>query len=107
MEFNQAREAVKGIVFETVRVDGDKYFEAVIVNDNLPALTDKLDTLFGKAVWPGKNRLTAGIENTINDFGGVQKGQTLYFCQQTSRSVFAMLWPWQDNRRITLKIAQK
>lgn len=107
MEFKEVREALKGIAFETVRVDSDNYFEAVIVNNNLPGLSNKLDGLFGKAVWPGKNRLTAEAQNTINDFGGIKEGQTLYFWQQDDRCVFAMLWPWQDNYRITLKVAQK
>ncbi len=107
MEFNQVKEAVKGIVFDTVRVDNVNYFEAVIVNNCRPGQTDKLDGLFGKPIWPGKNRLTAEAQNTINEFGGVKEGQTLYFWQQDNLHIFAMLWPWQDDYHITLKVAQK
>ena len=107
MEFNQAQAAVKEVIFETIRVDSENYFEAVIVNSNLPVLIAKLDSLFGQPIWPAKSRLPAEIQNIINDFGGIKEGQTLYFCQQSSVCVFAMLWPWQDAYHITLKIAQR
>jgi hypothetical protein len=43
------------------------------------------------------------VQKVIDDFGGIMAGQTLYFTKQADGVIFAMLWPWQDGIRITLK----
>jgi hypothetical protein len=47
------------------------------------------------------------MQEVINGFGGIMPGQTLYFRSEGSESIFAMLWPWQDGIRTTVKIIQK
>ena len=46
------------------------------------------------------------VEALANEFGGVRKGQTLYCISISSPLIIAMLWPWQDGERVTLKIAK-
>lgn len=107
MEFNEFKNALKNLTFDTQREDRDDYFEAVIIKEELPRLTGVLNQFFGEAVWQSKGKLTPLMEEAIKDFGGVMPGQTLYFCNEGSVKFFAMLWPWQDNEHITLKTGKK
>jgi hypothetical protein len=47
------------------------------------------------------------MEETVKAFGGIMPGQTLYFKNEGNDTIFAMLWPWQDGIRTTVKIIQK
>ena len=38
-----------------------------------------------------------------NSYGGISKGQTLYFGTYNSTVILIMLWPWQDKAHVTLK----
>ena len=103
--FDELKAEIKKASFETVRAEDDIYFEAVFSKGNLGGLTKRLENIFGAPTWPSKNKLPAEIEKTIGDYGGIEKGQTLYFWHQEGRSVFAMLWPWQSGEQVTLKVA--
>ncbi|MCK9603280.1 MAG: hypothetical protein M0R66_02855 [Candidatus Omnitrophica bacterium] len=107
VEFGQLKLAVKKIVFEMIRVDADNYFEAVLAKEHLSELASELEKNFGVAVWPSKEKLSPRIQENIQEFGGVRDDQTLYFSEEAGVCLLAMLWPWQDNRRITLKMAKK
>jgi len=61
----------------------------------------------GLPAYPSNDRLSPQIEKTIKEFGGVMSGQTLYFWSQGKDTVFAMLWPWEDGYRTTVKIIGK
>ena len=36
-------------------------------------------------------------------YGGIGKGQTLYYGTYDSTVISIMIWPWQDNAHVTLK----
>ncbi len=107
MEFNNIKEEVKKISFETLRTDCDNYFEGVIVKNEINGLNERLKKFLGEPAWPSKNRLDFKAQEAIKGFGGIMPGQTLYFKSEGEDSIFAMLWPWQDGVRTTLKIIQK
>jgi len=107
MEFKEIRKGLEGVLFDTLRIDKDNYFEAVIVNNELAKLTASLGKVFGPPVWPPKNQLSPRVQEAVKDFGGVRTGQTLYFWNEGKDTIFAMLWPWQDDYHITLKIIRK
>jgi hypothetical protein len=107
MEFNEIKDNVKLLDFEALRTDCDNYFEGVIVKDELQKLNERLKQFFGDPAWPSKSRLSFNMQEVINGFGGIMPGQTLYFRSEGSESIFAMLWPWQDGIRTTVKIIQK
>ena len=107
MNFVSIKEEVKGLEFEALRTDCDNYFEAVVVKNELNRLNERLNNIFGEPAWPSKNRLSFKMQETVNDFGGIMPGQTLYFKGEGVDSIFAMLWPWQDGVRTTVKIIQK
>ncbi|RKY30402.1 MAG: hypothetical protein DRP74_07070 [Candidatus Omnitrophota bacterium] len=107
MQFAEIRKEINSIAFDSLRTDAKDYFEAVLVNDQIMHLTPRLEKFFKSPVWPSQNRLPSAIKNIIADFGGIMPGQTLYFLSQDNSHLFAMLWPWSDGRRTTLKIARK
>jgi len=100
-------EEIRKLGFESLRTDTSDYFEAVIIKEELASLQERLKNFLGEPAWPSKNKLSSAIENKINGFGGIMPGQTLYFRNEGHDSIFAMLWPWQDGKRTTVKIIRK
>lgn len=107
MQFNDLVSEMKNNALDALRMDCDNYFEAVVLKDELDKLAKGLEGFFGLPVWPSKNRLSFKVQETIRGFGGIMPGQTLYFRNEGSDIVFAMLWPWQDGERTTVKIIKK
>ena len=107
MEFSAIRDNLKTIEIEALRTDCDNYFEAVIVKKEIVKLNNRLKKFFGEPAWPSKNRLNYQAQEAINGYGGIMPGQTLYLKSEGSENIFAMLWPWQDGERTTIKIFQK
>lgn len=107
MQFNEIRKELEGVVFDNLRIDDHNYFEAVIVKNELTKLTASLERLFGSPARPSQNRLLLQAQEITKDFGGIRPGQTLYFWNQGEDTVFAMLWPWEDGYRTTVKIIGK
>ncbi len=106
MGFDRIKDEVKKIPFETLRTDCDNYFEAVLIKGEISALNERLKTFFGEPAWPSKNRMNFRMQELIKGFGGIMPGQTLYFKDDRDESIFAMLWPWQDGLRTTVKIVK-
>lgn len=107
MEFDELREALKGVVFDSKRVDCDNFFEAVVVHEEMQKLVERLRRFLGEPVWPSKNRLSFDMEKRVEEAGGLMPGQTLYYTGSGENTVFAMLWPWQDGKHTTVKIIKK
>lgn len=107
MEFHKIREEVKKIDFESLRTDENDYFEAVIIKKELARLNERLRSFFGAPAPASKNGLTLEMRKKIDGYGGILPGQTLYFRNEGRDSIFAMLWPWQDGERTTVKIVHK
>jgi len=106
LEFDKIKAEVKKIEQEMTRIDNDNYFEAVIADVRLEGLVAVLEGIFGAPVWPSDRKLPKDTEKLIKDAGGLKKGQTLYLLNNESGcSAFAMLWPWQNGERITVKIS--
>ena len=107
MQFEKFKEQVKTVDFESVRVDAEDYFEAVINGSRMKALTSCLEKLLGKPALPSDNPLPDPAKDIITEFGGIRQGQTFYFLQEDENSIFVMLWPWSDGEHTTLKSGQK
>jgi len=105
MRFEDLKVSVGEVKFSTVRFDMADYFEAVFSRESFEMMTNILKNLFGSPIWPSDSgKLSNDIKRALEDFGGVRIGQILYFWQKDDTAVFAMLWPWQDDHNITLKI---
>jgi len=107
MEFDKIKAEVKKVEPETTRMDNENYFEAVIGHARLEGMVRVLEGIFGTPAWPSDKKLSKDTEKLIKSVGGLRKGQTLYFLNNRSEcSAFAMLWPWQDGERITIKMSK-
>jgi hypothetical protein len=107
MEFDKMKAEVRKAEPETTRMDNENYFEAVIGKARLEEMVRALEGIFGAPAWPSRKKLSKDTEKIIKNAGGLRKGQTLYFSNNGSGcSAFAMLWPWQDGERVTIKMSK-
>ncbi|MCX5665866.1 MAG: hypothetical protein NT036_02295 [Candidatus Omnitrophica bacterium] len=107
MEFDRIKAELKKREPDTIRMDSENYFEAVIGRARLEEMVRVLEGIFGAPVWPSDKKLSKDTEKLIKNVGGLRKGQTLYMLNNGSgASAFAMLWPWQDGERITIKMSK-
>ncbi|MFA6358526.1 MAG: hypothetical protein WCY09_07725 [Candidatus Omnitrophota bacterium] len=107
MDFSSIRKDIKLLNFEDLRTDCDNFFEGVVIKQEIGNLNLSLKNLLGEPVYPSKNRLALKVQKTVDGFGGIMPGQTLYFKDLGADSILAMLWPWKDGQRTTLKIIQQ
>lgn len=103
MQFDKFKAEIKSLEIDTVRSDTENYLEAVVKKTSLDELLRILENNFGPAAWPSREKLPKETQKIADGFGGLRKGQTLYFLKGEGHSIFAMLWPWQDNEHITIK----
>ena len=107
MEFDKMKAQVKNVALETTRMDNEDYFEAVIGHARLEEVIHVLENIFGVPAWPSDKKPLKDTGKLIKSAGGLREGQTLYFLDNKSGCpVFAMLWPWRDGERITIKIGK-
>ncbi|MFA6349721.1 MAG: hypothetical protein WCY12_02175 [Candidatus Omnitrophota bacterium] len=107
MVFSQIKEEVKKVPFDALRMDCDNLLEAVLIKEELGKLTVSLEKFFGEPAWPSKNRLTLQMRKTLDSYGGIMSGQTLYYWTKGAETLLAMLWPWQDGSHTTLKLVKR
>ena len=107
MDFDAIRKEMKSLSFDVLRTDCDNFFEGVLIKDELKKLNAGLKNFLGEPVYPSKGRLSPLMQEAVAGFGGITPGQTLYYRHLGNDTIFAMLWPWQDGLRTTLKIIQK
>ena len=92
-------------VFES-RINASKIKEFVIKSNFVMELHIALQSFFGpdfKA--PGENPSLLDKKRAAF-LGGIREDQTLYYNEKEGFANCAMLWPWTDGRRYTVKIAQ-
>lgn len=106
MEFNEITTEVKNIGLDNTRIDNEGYFEAVVKKDSVGKVAQVLEGILGKPAWPAKCKLSKETNKMLKNYGGLRKGQTLFFLSKGGISLFAMLWPWRDGERITVKIGK-
>jgi hypothetical protein len=107
VDFEEIKSAVKKVRVDALRADDRAYFEAVLFNGDIPKLAVILEQFFGKPVFPAKNSLPFAVSKHIDESGGIMPGQTLYYWSNGKEVIFVMLWPWKDDRHLTLKLKKQ
>ncbi|MDD5060378.1 MAG: hypothetical protein PHY35_04575 [Candidatus Omnitrophica bacterium] len=107
MDFSSIKNNLKALNFESIRQETNNYLEAVIVQQEIEKLNFCLKNIFADPVFPANESLEEGLQKTVDSFGGIMQGQTLYFKNIGANNVFAMLWPWRDGIHTTVKIIFK
>jgi len=106
MDFKLIRNDMKMFNFEVLRTDCDNFFEGVVIGQEIEKLNGQLKNLLGEPVYPSKERIAHKVRRQIDSFGGAMPGQTVFYKDLGEDSIFALLWPWKDGQRTTVKIIQ-
>jgi hypothetical protein len=106
-DFGNIKSAVKECEIDSLRIDGEAHFEAVVFNREMDKLLPRLENLLGSAVFPSEHNLSGHISQHIDAYGGIMPGQTLFYANVKSDVIFAMLWPWTDGQHTTIKIIKE
>ncbi|MBF0384987.1 MAG: hypothetical protein HQL27_03860 [Candidatus Omnitrophica bacterium] len=92
-------------VFEQ-RADTEDYKEIVFFAKDLDKWNNVLSKFFGSAVKPPKAKPEKDHIELARNFGGVRENQVLFKKDLPGQKLIALLWPWSDGERITLKLAK-
>ena len=97
----------KKIEHEQTRRESEDYLEMVMFLGSMKDLGQLFDGYFGPAMKQSGEEPQAEAEEITNRYGGIAKDQILYHTQRESARQLAMVWPWSDGKRMTVKIIQE
>ena len=105
MSFPELIERLKALPVDEKRKESNGYLELVLSARHLNHLYPILEQYFGVPFKPPGIEPTSQAESYARRYGGIRKHQTLYFIQNNGTASCAMIWPWSDGSRSTLKVA--
>ncbi len=100
-----------------VRDSSEVYEEVVLLVKDLASWMDVLSEKLGSPLITADEYEIVGSSEDVKaskidlalesakSFGGINQGQTLYHGVYDSTVILIMIWPWQDNVKVTLKKA--
>ncbi|MFH1800804.1 MAG: hypothetical protein ABH891_08205 [Candidatus Omnitrophota bacterium] len=97
---------VQTLRIEELRAQSEEYFEAVISKADLDPLHKILTAYFGPPLKREGQSPSGEANQRAKPHGGIRKDQTMYFRQAGDHAECALLWPWGNGIRITVKIIQ-
>jgi hypothetical protein len=106
MDYNDFMEQIKKIEYKELREDQPEYMEFVIATNNLKNLSPIFESYFGAPCASPEERPSKQAKKYADPYGGIRKGQTLYYLNKGKIFYCALLWPWGDGESITIKIIQ-
>jgi hypothetical protein len=106
MNHNEFLEQIKELEFKELREDQPEYIEFVIATHHLKSLSSILESYYGAAYASPEERPSKQAQKYADPYGGIEKGQTLYYLNRGEIFYCALLWPWGDGKATTVKIIQ-
>ena len=106
MTFDELVQKLQRIPADEQRKKMDGYLEFVLSSRHLIHLYPALEEYFGPPFKPPGVSPTKEAEDHARTYGGILKHQTLYFFKRDGLANCAMIWPWGDGSRVTVKVAQ-
>jgi hypothetical protein len=97
----------KKIEHEQTRRESEDYLEMVMFSRSMSDLGQLFEGYFGPALKRSGEEPPAEAEQLTNRYGGIAKDQVLYHAERDSARHLAMVWPWADGKRMTVKIIQE
>ena len=95
------------IEHEQTRRESEDYLEMVIFRESWNDVLSLFEGYFGPALKPAGEDADETAENVANRFGGIAREQVLYHAAHDELQHVAMIWPWADGKRMTVKILQE
>ncbi len=106
MNYNDFLEQIKELEFEELREDQPEYMEFVIGTNHLNRLSSILESYYGAAYASPDKKPSRQAKKYADPYGGIKKGQTLYYLDTGEVFHCALLWPWGNGQATTVKIIQ-
>ncbi len=106
LSFSELVKAMKKLPFDEIRKEQEGYFEIVVVVTDLPLVYPLLEGFYGSQFKPPGVAASSKAKKVAQNYGGIQTQQTLYYVNRNDVSDCAMIWPWNDNKHATIKMAR-
>ena len=95
------------IKHEQTRRESEDYLEMVMFLENWNDVLSLFEGYFGAALKRAGEEADEAAEQIANRFGGIAKDQVLYHSLSEDFEHVAMIWPWSDGKRMTVRILQE
>ena len=105
--FEEVARKAKKISHEQTRRESEEYLEMVMFQNTLKELEQVLEGHFGSALKAAGQEVEEDVERITNNHGGIAREQILYHASRDHMRQLAMVWPWQDGKRMTVKLIQE
>lgn len=106
MTFQELISRLKKLPCDEVRKESVDYYEFVVSTKSLNDFYPVFEGFFGIPFKPAGISPSDKAKDVAKNYGGIQKQQTLYYVYRDGLSNCAMIWPWGDGSRATVKMAQ-
>ena len=107
MNYNEFLEQIKELRFEELREDKPEYMEFVIGTNHLNRLSSILESYYGVACASPEKKPSRQAKKYADPYGGIKKGQTVYYLDKGEIFHCALLWPWGNGEATTVKIFRR
>ena len=105
--FDELMVRARKIRHEQTRRESEEYLEMVMFRDSWEDVTVLFESYFGRPLKAADQEATDEANRISEPYGGIADGQQLYHAVRDESDHVAMIWPWADGRRMTVKIAQE
>ncbi len=82
----------------------DDFIEFVVESNKCQIFDSILKEFLGEPIKKAGEEASSEVQKIADEFGGIQKDQTLYYASKEGQTVIVMYWPWQDGLRTTIKL---
>lgn len=106
MTFDELRQKLQDLNIQEIRFDLDDYIEFVIQSNCADQVKLILQLYFGSEVKLEDERIAKDAVAFVEKWGGIRPNQTLFYATKIQSTDYAMIWPWCDGTRISVKVAQ-
>ena len=105
--FDEVMRKAKRISHEETRRESEDYLEMVMFRHSLKEIESLFQGYFGSALKNAGQEAPDEAEHVAGRYGGIDRDQILYHAMRDSMRQVAMVWPWADGKRMTVKIIQE
>ena len=104
MQLQKISDRLLKLTIDETRSATDSYVELVLLNQEMPVWHQLLHECLGPPAKDAYVEPSAEIQALVDRHGGIRAEQTLFKQDSDDGHVMAMLWPWGDQTRTTLKM---
>ena len=104
MKFIELKQKIQEFQLQEMRRDTSELFEFVIRAEYMERFYAILEQYFGPPFKLADDKPSQNILKYTEPYGGIRRGQRLYFVENKGLSSLALIWPWGNRESITVKI---